>query len=90
MQFKILSYLENFAGSNSPSTCIIFVSLATHEKREIKNTSKFSTRTVRTIEHTEYFAFKTFANEPNQQESWCNYCVSGKDRMSFTSTSKGV
>ncbi len=28
-----------------PSTCIIFVS-STHEKREIKNTSKFSTRTV--------------------------------------------
>ncbi len=28
------------------STCIIFVSSATHEKREIKTTSKFSTRTV--------------------------------------------
>ncbi len=29
-----------------PSTCIIFVSSATHEKREIKNPSKFSTRTI--------------------------------------------
>ncbi len=29
-----------------PSTCVIFVSSATHEKREIKNTSKISTRTV--------------------------------------------
>ncbi len=29
-----------------PSTCIIFVSSATHEKCEIKNTSKFSTRMV--------------------------------------------
>ncbi len=43
VQFKIVSYLENFAGSNST---LIFVSSATHEKREIKNTSKCSTRTV--------------------------------------------
>ncbi len=41
VQFKIVSYLENFAGSNFPS--IIFVSSATHEKREIK---KCSARTV--------------------------------------------
>ncbi len=46
MQFKILPYLENFAGINSTFMCIIFVSSATHEKCEIKNTSKFSTRTV--------------------------------------------
>ncbi len=36
---KILPYLENFAVLIPPSTCIIFVSSATHEKREIKNTS---------------------------------------------------
>ncbi len=46
VQFKILPYLENFAGINSTFHGIIFVSSATHEKREIKNTSKFSTRTV--------------------------------------------
>ncbi len=50
VQFKILPYLENFAGINSTSHMyIIFVSSATHEKREIKNTSKFSTRTVAEI-----------------------------------------
>ncbi len=38
--------LRKFRGLIPPSTCIIFVSSATHEKREIKTTSKFSTRTV--------------------------------------------
>ncbi len=44
--FQILPYLEIFAGINSTFQRIIFVLSATHEKREIKNTSKFSTRTV--------------------------------------------
>ncbi len=43
VQFKISQALIPL------STCIIFVSSATHEKREIKNTSKFSTRTVALI-----------------------------------------
>ncbi len=46
MQFKILPYLEILRVLIPPSTCIIYVSSATHEKHEIKNTSKFSTRTV--------------------------------------------
>ncbi len=52
VQFKILPYFENFAGINSTFHVYNFLSSATHEKREIKNTSKCSTRTF-----VEFFSF---------------------------------
>ncbi len=46
VQFQILPYLENFAGINSTFHVYNFRVISHPRKREIKNTSKFSTHTV--------------------------------------------